>query len=186
MHWSSGLAKLTQEHTHTHTHTHTHAGTHGHTVTHLRKLFGAQLFSSHMLSSSSAAGLHSSNTGTHASKRTSAFILMLSLTCNVSRWIKFMSEFCLISVSKKRPFSVFQKITLGTFCSFLLLLFFGLCFARIWQEWARFYICILSCASCLPFWRRAADRVEKAVCGSSTVNTVQFVGRNKMYFSVWR
>lgn len=48
MHWSSGLAKLTQEHTVMRTHTHrcTCTRVHTHTVTQSCKLFGAQLCSS--------------------------------------------------------------------------------------------------------------------------------------------
>lgn len=123
--WRDAL-ELWLSQTHTRTYTHTCVHTHGHTVTHSRKLFGAQLSFLHKQSSSSAAGLLSSNTGTHTlnhahiSKRKCIYsdaLQMHSWTCNISSWIKFMLEFCLISVSKKCPFTRFQKISFGPFSS---------------------------------------------------------------------
>lgn len=181
--------------------THTRACTHGHTVAHSRKLLGAQLFlSAHavqLVSCWPPLLKHGhTRTHTHTSKRTSAFIQML-LRCthqhatspagwgscrNVDRF-----DLCLYKKKKKKHlFTIFPKITLGTvfffFLSFILL-FFWLCFTRTWQDLSLvFCICILSCNSRLPFWRWAADRVEKAVSGSSTVNTVQFRGKKQNVF----
>lgn len=203
MHWSSGLAKLTRTHTHVctlaHACTHVHAHTDSRSLTHAN--FWERSFSCpHMQSSSSAAGLRSLNMGTHTRahtcKRTSAFMMLLRCThwhatspagwgsCrNVDRF-----DLCLY---KKKTTTSFHHLSKDHswhcffffFLSFILLCFFGFVLPEHGKTWAWFFrICILSCNSRLPFWRWAADKVEKAVSGSSTVNTVQFRGKKQNVF----
>lgn len=148
MHWSSGLAKLTQEHTVMRTHTHrcTSTRVHTHTVTQSCKLFGAQLCSSPVQSSASAAGLHLWNTGTHTAH---AFISYSDIFCT-----------CKVFFSKKPS-------CIKLLCCHILLVFTK---ALFYQNTAtllapRFFTSVFYLSrSHLPFWRWAADRVEKS-CG---------------------
>lgn len=165
---------LSQTHTRTHTraHTHTHLYMQTRTHSHSRKLFWSAAFIfAHAVQLISCWPLLLKHTHSAVcTKVHSDTPQMHSLTCNVSSWIKLIISF-----------SISVHFFSSPFC-----FFFVFCFARAWQECVQLYICILSCDSQLPLWRWTADRVETAVPGSSTVNTMLFVGRNKMYFSVWR
>lgn len=137
MHWSSGLAKLTQE-THTCAHSHMHARTDGHTLT--QTFWSAAFFFAHAVQLISCWPALLKHRYTHTLSLAhkdkcmySDALQMPSLTCNVSSWIKFMLEFRLISVATNCLSTMFQKINRGTFCLFFFF-FFWLCCARTWQD----------------------------------------------------
>lgn len=146
MHWSSGLAKLTQEHTVMRTHTHrcTCTRVHTHTVAQSCKLFGAQLCSS-----------------AHSVRRFSCWPAPLEHTLNCARvyWLlRYLPD--MQGFFSLQETIVYQTVMLPHFTYF----YKGFVLPEHGNTLrSSFFTSVYyPSISHLPFWRWAADRVEKS------------------------